>query len=50
MFDKETIMIAEIIKATPDSKSDDDMTMKSFADLAAEATKRGISNMYWRLG
>ena len=43
MFDKETTTIVEIIKATPDSKSDDDMTMKSYSDLAAEAVKRGVS-------
>lgn len=34
--------IAEIVKATPDSKSDDGMTMKSYADLMEEATKRGV--------
>lgn len=43
MFDKETMTIVEIVKAAPDSKSDDDMTMKSYSDLAAEAVKRGVS-------
>ena len=43
MFVKETMTIVEIVKAAPDSKSDDDMTMKSYADLAAEAAKRGVS-------
>ena len=43
MFDKETMTIVDIVKATPDSKSNDDLTMKSYADLAVEASKRGVS-------
>lgn len=43
MFDKETMLIVEIIKATPDSESEDDYVVKSYADLAVEAAKRGMS-------
>lgn len=43
MFDKETMQIVEILKAVPDSKSEDDLTMKSYTNILAEAAQRGIS-------
>lgn len=44
MFDKETMTIIEIIKATPDSVGDYyDFPMKLYADLAEEATRRNVS-------
>ncbi len=43
MYDKETMMIVEIIKATPDSIGEYyDFPMKLYADLAAEAARRNI--------
>lgn len=44
MFDKDTLTIAEIIKATPDAVGDYyDFPMKLFKDLSTEAAKRNIS-------
>lgn len=43
MFDKETMLIVEIIKATSDNMGDYyDFPMKLFADLAAEADRRNM--------
>lgn len=44
MFDKETMTIVEIVKATPEAMGDYyDFPLKLFTDLAVEAAKRGIS-------
>ncbi len=44
MFDRDTLTIVEIIKATPDEVGDYyDFPMKLFKDLSAEAAKRNIS-------
>lgn len=44
MFDKGTMQIAKIIKATPDKVGDYyDFPMKLYADIVLEASKYGIS-------
>lgn len=44
MFDKETMTIVEIVKATPEAMGGYyDFPLKLFTDLSAEAAKRGIS-------
>lgn len=44
MFDKETLAIVEIVKATPEAMGDFyDFPLKLYRDLVAEAANRGIS-------
>ncbi len=50
MFDKETLKIVEIVRDTPDSKVENDITMKRYTDLVTEASNHGVSQSALEFG